>query len=239
VVVSGRFSAAARGIVRLTGRTRGQYFSREIPIVLPERESSNEVVATLWARNRVESLMSEDYVGIQSGKPIQEIRDEIVELGLKYRLMTQFTSFVAVDERVVTDGGVTRTVQVPIEMPDRVRHEGVMGGISRKMSTFSPAASMSTNAVIVAQSPEAEKALAPTDKLDPRLRKRVDSGETGTVQIEVKLSEKTPELMDKLKRAGFVLVTEWKGSLTIVGKISIEKLNALADLKPVKVISLR
>jgi len=241
VVVTGRFSAAARGMVRLTGRTRGQYFSREIPVVLPERESSNEVIATLWARNRVENLMSEDYAGIQSGKPIQEIRDEIVELGLKYRLMTQFTSFVAVDERVVTDGGVPRTVQVPIEMPDRVRHEGVAGKTSwiRKLSTFGPAASMSTNAVSVAQSLEADKAPAQADKLDPRLRKRVASGEIGTVQIEVQLSEKTPEIMDQLKRAGFVLVTEWKNSLTIVGKISIEKLNTLAGLKPVKVISLR
>jgi len=130
---------------------------------------------------------------------------------------------------------------VPIEMPDRVRHEGVAGKTSwiRKLSTFGPAASMSTNAVSVAQSLEADKAPAQADKLDPRLRKRVASGEIGTVQIEVQLSEKTPEIMDQLKRAGFVLVTEWKNSLTIVGKISIEKLNTLAGLKPVKVISLR
>lgn len=241
VVVTGRFSGAARGTVRLTGRTRGQYFSREIPVVLPERESSNEVVATLWARNRVESLMSEDYAGTQSGKPIQEIRDAIVDLALKYRLMTQFTSFVAVDERVVTEGGVTRTVQVPIEMPDRVSHEGIKGGMSRvrTLSMAAPAASLSNNAMIVSGLPIPDAAPAPSDKLDPRLRKRVASGQTGTVQIEVQLSEKTPEIMDQLKRAGFVLVTEWKNSLTIVGKASISKLDAIASIKSVKVIALR
>lgn len=240
VVVTGRFSGAARGSVRLSGRTRGQYFSREIPVVLPERESSNEVVAKLWARNRVESLMSEDYGGIESGKPAQEIRDAIVDLALKYRLMTKFTSFVAVDERVVTDGGVTRSVEVPIEIPERVSHAGVMGKVNGTIIPMSaPASPLTRSALMIATSPSADAAPAATDKLDPRLRRRVASGDTGTVQIEVQLGEKTPEVMDQLKRAGFVLVTEWKNSLTIVGKISIDKLDTLAGLKQVKVISLR
>jgi TonB family protein len=34
---------------------------------------------------------------------------------------------VAVEERVVTEGGKTRSVQVPVEMPEGVRHEGVFG----------------------------------------------------------------------------------------------------------------
>jgi len=41
--------------------------------------------------------------------------------------MTQFTSFVAVEERVVTTDGQPRTVQVPVEMPEGVSYEGVFG----------------------------------------------------------------------------------------------------------------
>ncbi len=35
--------------------------------------------------------------------------------------MTQFTSFVAVEEMIVTDGGQPRRIDVPVEMPEGVR----------------------------------------------------------------------------------------------------------------------
>jgi len=41
--------------------------------------------------------------------------------------MTQFTSFVAVEEMTVTDGGAPRRIDVPVEMPEGVSHEGVFG----------------------------------------------------------------------------------------------------------------
>ena len=41
--------------------------------------------------------------------------------------MTQFTSFVAVEETVVTEGGVPRRVEVPVEMPEGMSYEGVFG----------------------------------------------------------------------------------------------------------------
>ena len=40
--------------------------------------------------------------------------------GLDYRLMTQFTSFVAVEEMIVTDGGQPRRIDVPVEVPEGV-----------------------------------------------------------------------------------------------------------------------
>jgi hypothetical protein len=39
--------------------------------------------------------------------------------------MTQFTSFVAVEEMTVTDAGEPRRIEVPVEMPEGVSHEGV------------------------------------------------------------------------------------------------------------------
>jgi len=41
--------------------------------------------------------------------------------------MTQFTSFVAVEELTITKGGVPVKVNVPVEMPDGVSYEGVFG----------------------------------------------------------------------------------------------------------------
>src|SRR6185503_5249080 len=45
----------------------------------------------------------------------------ITQLGIEYRLMTQFTSFVAVEERVVTDRGKPRRIDVPVEVPKGVQ----------------------------------------------------------------------------------------------------------------------
>ena len=41
--------------------------------------------------------------------------------------MTQFTSFVAVEEQVVTKDGKPQRVEVPVEMPEGVSYEGVFG----------------------------------------------------------------------------------------------------------------
>ena len=65
---------------------------------------------------------------MQNVNPSPEIRESITQLGLEYRLMTQFTSFVAVEETIVTSGGQPRRIDVPVEMPEGVSYEGVFGG---------------------------------------------------------------------------------------------------------------
>ena len=74
------------------------------------------MLATLWARTQIDMLMHEP-----------NNREEITKLGLDYRLMTPFTSFVAVEETIVTDNGKPRRVDVPVELPDGVSYEGVFG----------------------------------------------------------------------------------------------------------------
>ncbi|GAH32805.1 unnamed protein product, partial [marine sediment metagenome] len=84
-------------------------------------------LGALWARQKIEHLMNQDWSGIQRGSPRTEIKEEIIDLGLKFRLVTQFTSFVAVEWMVITEGGEARTVPVPVAMPEGVTYEGVFG----------------------------------------------------------------------------------------------------------------
>lgn len=127
VIVTGRYVGPASGIIRLRGKRAGQPFLREIQVNLPADEPRHDVLATLWARNRIDSLMSKDWAGAQNGNMQQDLRAQVIALGLQFRLMTQFTSFVAVEEMTVTEGGQPRTVQVPVEMPEGVSYEGVFG----------------------------------------------------------------------------------------------------------------
>jgi len=73
------------------------------------------------------------------------VQKEITQLGLSYKLMTQFTSFVAVEQRVVTTNGKPQRVEVPVEMPEGVSYEGVFGGDNDKQfNRFSAYAALST-----------------------------------------------------------------------------------------------
>ena len=127
LILTGRYTSAARGAIRLRGNLAGQNFVKEIPVELPESQPEHDSMATLWARTRIDDLMSQDYAGIQNDDPQPDVREAITQLGLEYRLMTQFTSFVAVEEMTVTDGGQPRRIDVPVEMPEGVSHEGVFG----------------------------------------------------------------------------------------------------------------
>ncbi|HUS47911.1 MAG TPA: VWA domain-containing protein, partial [Phycisphaerae bacterium] len=130
VVISGRYKPAAEtktGTITLRGNTGEGKFERKVQIALPASEPENAVAAPLWARAKVDYLMSQDLANVQAGKPDPAIKESIVGLGMTYRLLTQFTSFVAVEEKTVTIGGQPKTVAVPVEMPEGVSYEGVFG----------------------------------------------------------------------------------------------------------------
>src|SRR5262245_13056686 len=127
LILTGRYTSASRGAIRLRGNLAGQNFVKEIPVELPESQNEHDVLAPLWARTRIDDLMSQDYAGIQNDDPQLDVREAITQLGLEYRLMTQFTSFVAVEEMTVTDGGQPRRIDVPVEMPEGMSRDGVFG----------------------------------------------------------------------------------------------------------------
>jgi Ca-activated chloride channel family protein len=133
VILTGRYTAAGRGVIRLKGKMSGREFVREIAVEFPESEMQHNVLSSLWARARIDDLMGQDYKGMQQGELKPELKETITSLGLEYRLMTQFTSFVAVEEMIVTDGGQPRRIDVPVEVPEGVNPEAV---VDRQQSTI-------------------------------------------------------------------------------------------------------
>jgi Ca-activated chloride channel family protein len=126
VILTGRYAREGRGDIVLRGKMSGREFERRIAVSFSS-ESEHDVLSKLWARTRIDDLMARDYAGVQKGDPKPEVKQEITQLGIDYRLMTQFTSFVAVEEQFITEGGKPRRVEVPVEMPDGVSYEGVFG----------------------------------------------------------------------------------------------------------------
>lgn len=118
IILTGRYTRAARGSLIVIGKTASGDYRREIAVELPSSEPRHDSLASIWARRKVDDLMNRDLAGIQRGQAQQSVKDEIVQLGLDYRLLTQFTSFVAVEEMVVTEPGTPpRRIDVPVELP--------------------------------------------------------------------------------------------------------------------------
>jgi len=261
VIVSGRYTAAGRGVVRLRGQMAGREVVREIPVNLPSSESSHDVLASLWARKKIDDLMSSDYSGVQRGTASQ--KDEITKLGIEYRLMTQFTSFVAVEETIVTVGGEPRRIEVPVEMPDGVSYEGVFGARGDAM----PAAQMKSSGMggfaALTSAPmamrremsfaDAAQEYKRPSKLHPdlqavvdRLEKRVTTPTTaearfvkdGKAVLMITLSGATAEAIARLKtELGFELLSKSASGRIVIGRLQIEKLAALAKIEAVTYVS--
>ncbi|HEY0725333.1 MAG TPA: hypothetical protein VGD41_15330, partial [Pyrinomonadaceae bacterium] len=178
----GRFTGSAHGTIKLKGRMAGNDFVREIPIDFPENMASHDVLASLWARLRVDDLMGQDWTGIQAGKTQEDLKRTITQVGLEYRLMTPFTSFVAVEEVVVTDGGQPRRIDVPIEMPEGVNMDPLVNRIDVTMGYAATPRQVSSLAVngrtysgLATISPSARASEAPK----PARPKGRSSGEYG------------------------------------------------------------
>jgi Ca-activated chloride channel family protein len=125
IVVSGRLLGPAQGTIHLHGRTAEGRLSRDIRVAPSPAE--HDALASLWARARVQDLLDGDLRGLQSNDVRPDIRRRVTDLGLRYNLVTPFTSFVAVEQRIVRSHATSKTLDVPVAMPAGVRPEGVFG----------------------------------------------------------------------------------------------------------------
>jgi Ca-activated chloride channel family protein len=94
-----RYKNGGKGNLLLTGFYQGKPYTQRVPVVLPTQNAKNDSIAQIWARSRIDELMSQDWEAMQFGrgsaKP--EVVGEIIQTSLAYHVMSQFTSFVAVD----------------------------------------------------------------------------------------------------------------------------------------------
>ena len=117
VALTGRFTKTGGGNITLKGKMAGLDYQRDIPVNFPEVEAENNVLATIWARARVDELMSKYYAAKDPSEQ-KTLENEITQIGLEFRLMTQFTSFVAVEEKIVNQDGKMVKVEVPVHLAE-------------------------------------------------------------------------------------------------------------------------
>lgn len=140
IVVVGKWRGAAKGAVTLEGLTgAGKPYQTRIPVEKAGAVTSCKALRYLWARQRVAFLS--DYNRLQ---PSDARIEEVTELGLRYHLLTAYTSFVAVDSIVREETGERTTVKQPLPLPAGVSDLAVGGmgpmGSAKMMTLARPAA---------------------------------------------------------------------------------------------------
>jgi Ca-activated chloride channel family protein len=114
LVVFGKWKGKPSGTIRVTGAGGEGRYEKVFDVAEAKPSADNQALRYLWARARVARLS--DY-GADSG---DATRQAVTGLGLKYELLTAYTSFVAVHEKVRNQDGSAPDVDQPLPMPQGV-----------------------------------------------------------------------------------------------------------------------
>lgn len=112
VILFGKWRGPITGAFELHGKNGlGDYVTR-LDVAGTQPEEANRALRFLWARSRIAELS--DY---GSRDVAAEKIKEITALGLRYSLLTQYTSFIAVREEVRNPSGDAQDVNQPLPLP--------------------------------------------------------------------------------------------------------------------------
>ncbi len=131
ILLYGKYKGKAAGSLTLTGKVGRKAWKQSFNLGQVKADTANAALRYLWARERIKYL---DYQVGQWANEENPNAKKILELGLKYNLMTNYTSFVAIDEVVVNKDGKLVTVQQPVPLPEGVSDAAV--GVARGESRF-------------------------------------------------------------------------------------------------------
>ena len=121
VVVTGRFAGDGPATVRVLGRTAG--VERSLAVALEEQGTSQpRALPALWARRKIQTLSDLSIFDVE-----EDHADQIRRLALSFGLLSDFTSYVAVDASGRTAGDHGTTLPVPLPMPAGVRYQTTVG----------------------------------------------------------------------------------------------------------------
>jgi Ca-activated chloride channel family protein len=163
----------------LTGKSGGserKFYYNNLHFALTEE--ANDFLPRLWATRRVGWLMEQ----VRTNGEQQELRDEIVDLGTRYGIVTPYTSYLALEQNASTQGFTSRTAS---------RNKGfgnLLGGMNAPAPPPSVAdAKAVTGSVAVQQSKKAreQQEMSRVDKDDRAGSIRTAGGKTFYLRDDV------------------------------------------------------
>lgn len=122
VVVFGKYRGDARGSVTLDGLGGEGSYRQRFDVAASGPRAEHRALEYLWARTRIASLSDFSFQGSD-----EQRKAAVVDLGLRYNLLTEHTSFVAVSQTVRNFGAPARDVKQPLAVPLGVSDRAIGG----------------------------------------------------------------------------------------------------------------
>lgn len=138
VIVFGKWRGEPTGSIVIEGYAANGPYRQVIAVGEAKQDASPNTAGLryLWARSAIDGLM--DRESLQQGNGY---KTQITALGLKYSLLTEYTSFVAVDDAVRNENsGQVVTVNQPSPMPQGVSDRAIAGAAESSRARVHPSA---------------------------------------------------------------------------------------------------
>jgi len=209
VVIMGKYKGAVAGSVTISGTTGLGPWEQTIHLSTAVNSPDNKALRYLWARERIR--MTDDYAGGSENIP-ENVSKQVMELGLKYHLLTAYTSFVAVDSEVRNTTGNKVKVRQPLPLPEGVSNYAIGQTTGSSQSFRKSAPPFSVNSSEISMDEKSATAQIFTVNESPAAFK---GGETA-LKAYLKNNLQYPQNAATDKKQGFVTV---EFTVDIYGKI--------------------
>lgn len=109
-----RFGSPPAGEVQVAADLAGQQWQDAVALPAQPGNAEHAGVASVWARRKIASLLALKSAGL----PEDEIRPAVLEVALAHQLLSPYTSFIAIEERVSREPSIPlRSGAVPNTRP--------------------------------------------------------------------------------------------------------------------------
>ena len=146
-----RYKAPGHGKVVLKGYAQGKPYKQVLDVVLPENNTTNSAIEKIWARQKIDSLTDQDLLGLYRGVVQPQVQFAVTDLALAHKLMSPFTSFVAVDSAPPSQGP---SLVVPVQnlQPDGLSPENSAPAVGAASPSIAAATATSLSSAQVSAS---------------------------------------------------------------------------------------
>ena len=121
IYIFGKYRGTPKGEIKLTGNQGSNSYVEAISLDENKPSDDHKALRYLWAREKIRYLSDFQSVDNNEGE-----KKKIIALGLKYNLLTSFTSFLAVEEvPVLANGNSTKTVKQALPLPQGVSNYAI------------------------------------------------------------------------------------------------------------------
>lgn len=206
VIIQGKYRGEPKGTITLKGWSGNKPYNVSYDVSTVQPSKKNSALRYLWAREKIRQLDDYTAVGVHDNHV-----ENVTNLGLKYNLLTAYTSFLAVeDEPANKKPHKTVTVKQPLPMPQNMSNYAIGADAEVVGASLAPAKTATMLAVteLTSTLPGGQQR-----SLAIRLKGKFNASAEAKALIEKALPEGAVNLQIVLNKRGKIASVEIAGNL--------------------------